>query len=1109
MSAHHISSRYHILEPYSVEPHIQVSLAKNKETGELVDYHNICYEKLLVHPQEPDFIALERYMQLRHPCLLNILDVYHNKPARKVVIITERSPSHELADLITNYKSSGTLIPEEQIWAILYSVCAGLSYCHSNSKHNCPKVPKLVHRHVSSFSILIGENTSMLTKLRFPDLFTLLDIRSISESPASHLVYMAPEILRREKYTDKADVWSLGCVAYELCTLTLFTKIPSSEVIRQSLDGSGKHISLPNYSTSLEALVNKMLTFNEKERISSHEILLWPEMQTVATLVSGIPARTNSQLMATIRGNVESGDDLRQSTTDLLNRLNATYGKTSATQSSRQTMSKEIQDARDRFIGDPTTRPLSSAVGGQEFHHAVPNISWKSALMRSGQLGNSMTASAVNSPGMIPANQGPDPITKSFADSHGMTGMTASQLNVADYSAIVANAAKMGGDSAVMKDDVATQILQSRRITEPINDRLATQKYTKKTTDMEEVAPIVVNEIMSDFLTMRYGVQVDKEHLVDRIFNVVPGKIVNADKADLDPEAPDVQRDIRRHSPNDIVDLLMMKKELDERLEPYAYRLSNSSESRARDRYKQSREKESYEPHLTGDYTLRTIENDVQSCLETASSVAANSNRKRSKSSGKTKQPRGRAKSRQKSAACCNARLQDNEYNEEELEIHNAYADPRASQIINGTVSALGNTIITRPNAEGDKLEEIRILDDEQMRAEEELRNQERIESDIEMTIKTHNDMVANDSTPLMVAASADNVDQVRFLLPMHGGETTTKGITALMMAASAGHVRSVKLLIPKEGRMQDKDGMTALMYAAHFGKLEAVKELVEAEHNKVNSAGLTALMIAAEFGNVDIVNFLKTYESKKFSASRETAMMRAAKLGHVDIVKELLGFESKLQNKDGYTALMIAIQCNNSKIAALLANSEAGVATSAGWTALMSCATNSNVEAARILVNHEANMRDKYDETALMKAAKSGAVNVARILLPVEACQTRYDGKTALMCAAEAGHLPLVSLLLPKEGRMKRTDGTTALMCAAQSNCIEAVRLLLPSEKRMQKLDGETALIRAIRWSRPEAVQELVKDEYDLNMYDDRTVLDIAKQTGSRDITEIIFSYI
>ena len=91
----------------------------------------------------------------------------------------------------------------------------------------------------------------------------------------------------------------------------------------------------------------------------------------------------------------------------------------------------------------------------------------------------------------------------------------------------------------------------------------------------------------------------------------------------------------------------------------------------------------------------------------------------------------------------------------------------------------------------------------------------------------------------------------------------------------------------------------------------------------------------------------------------------------------------------------------------------------------------------------------------------------------------------------------------------MKRTDGTTALMCAAQSNCIDVIRLLLPSEKRMQKLDGETALIRAIRWSRPEAVRELVKDEYDLNLYDDRTVLDVAKQAGNRDITEVIFSYV
>ena len=32
--------------------------------------------------------------------------------------------------------------------------------------------------------------------------------------------YMAPEACLSEPYTSKSDVWALGCIVYELCTLT-------------------------------------------------------------------------------------------------------------------------------------------------------------------------------------------------------------------------------------------------------------------------------------------------------------------------------------------------------------------------------------------------------------------------------------------------------------------------------------------------------------------------------------------------------------------------------------------------------------------------------------------------------------------------------------------------------------------------------------------------------------------------------------------------------------------------------------------------------------------------------------------------------------------------
>ena len=41
----------------------------------------------------------------------------------------------------------------------------------------------------------------------------------MASSRVGTLLYMAPEILDGQPYNHRADIWALGCILYELCTL--------------------------------------------------------------------------------------------------------------------------------------------------------------------------------------------------------------------------------------------------------------------------------------------------------------------------------------------------------------------------------------------------------------------------------------------------------------------------------------------------------------------------------------------------------------------------------------------------------------------------------------------------------------------------------------------------------------------------------------------------------------------------------------------------------------------------------------------------------------------------------------------------------------------------
>ena len=93
------------------------------------------------------------------------------------------------------------------------------------------------------------------------------------------VVYLAPELFNAtaKPNISKQDVWSIGVIAYQLCTLRLpFACESNISTIDAILKNAHKPITDSLYSDELKDLINKLLTKDPEQRPSIQELAKFP-----------------------------------------------------------------------------------------------------------------------------------------------------------------------------------------------------------------------------------------------------------------------------------------------------------------------------------------------------------------------------------------------------------------------------------------------------------------------------------------------------------------------------------------------------------------------------------------------------------------------------------------------------------------------------------------------------------------------------------------------------------------------------------------------------------------------------------------------------------------
>jgi NIMA (never in mitosis gene a)-related kinase 1/4/5 len=237
---------------------------KRKKDGNIYAMKRVKFAAMSSKEKDNALNEVRILASVQHRNIIGYKESFYDEESKTLNIIMDFADEGDLDCKIKKHIQNRTNFPENEIWSYLIQILMGL-----RSLHNV----KIMHRDLKCANIFLKSGIIQLGDL---NVSKLIKRSQMDHTQTGTPYYASPEVWSNKPYDYKSDIWSVGCIIYELCALKPPFRASGLEELYKAVT-KGKYEPIPRiYSQELGQIIAIMLQVEQSLRPDVSRLLSNP-----------------------------------------------------------------------------------------------------------------------------------------------------------------------------------------------------------------------------------------------------------------------------------------------------------------------------------------------------------------------------------------------------------------------------------------------------------------------------------------------------------------------------------------------------------------------------------------------------------------------------------------------------------------------------------------------------------------------------------------------------------------------------------------------------------------------------------------------------------------